>query len=163
LSQAGVHRRTDRLYQQLDALVPLRRDVRRELLSESRKHPASQLLREIPRLGAIRVALLMALLQTPHRFRTKRQLWAYCGLALQTRISGEYRFTGGHLQAAKKPPALRGLNANHNHDLKNPGQMLPSLHHDVDVLRIQFYAVAHALGYFRGGQCGAAAKERLIN
>ena len=48
-----------------------------------------------------------------------RSLWAYCGLALQTRASGEYRFSGGELQAAKKSPALRGLNVNHNHDLKN--------------------------------------------
>src|ERR1700692_4644265 len=35
-------------------------------------------LEQIPRLGPIRVALLIALLQTPHRFRTKRQLWNYC-------------------------------------------------------------------------------------
>jgi DUF1365 family protein len=33
--------------------------------------------------------------------------------------SGEYRYTGGQLQHARKPPALRGLNVNHNHDLKN--------------------------------------------
>ena len=40
-------------------------------------------------------------------------------VALQTRASGEYRFSAGELQAAKKSPALRGLNVNHNHDLKN--------------------------------------------
>ena len=61
---------------------------------------------------------MIALLQTPHRFRTKRQLWAYCGLALQTRVSGEYRVSEGQLQHGKKAPALRGLNENHNHDLK---------------------------------------------
>jgi transposase len=33
---------------------------------------------------SIRAALLVALMQTPHRFRTKRQLWAYIGLALKT-------------------------------------------------------------------------------
>jgi len=38
---------------------------------------------------------------------------------LQTRASGEYRFSGGELQPFKKAPALRGLNVNHNHDLKN--------------------------------------------
>jgi hypothetical protein len=38
---------------------------------------------------------------------------------LQTRSSGEYRFTGGQRQHSKKLPALRGLNDNHNHDLKN--------------------------------------------
>lgn len=119
LSESGVRRRAERLYQQLDALVELRREVRRELLAESKRHPASELLRQIPRLGPIRVALAIALIQTPHRFRTKRQLWAYCGLALQTRSSGEYRYTGGQLQPSKRPPALRGLNVNHNHDLKN--------------------------------------------
>ena len=119
LSEVGVRHRAEQLYQQLDFLVRIRREARRELLTESQKHPANQLLRQIPRLGPIRVALLIALLQTPHRFRTKRQLWAYCGLALQTRSSGEYRFTGGQLQHSKRPPALRGLNTNHNHDLKN--------------------------------------------
>jgi hypothetical protein len=63
--------------------------------------------------------LVIGLIQTPHRFRTKRQLWAYCGLALHTRASGEYRFSGGELQASKKALVLRGLNVNHNHDLKN--------------------------------------------
>ena len=119
LSEPGVRRRADQLYQQLDALRKIRQEVRAELLVESQKHPAHQFLRQIPRLGPIRVALLIGLIQTPHRFRTKRQLWAYCGLALQTRASGEYRFSGGELQAAKKSPALRGLNVNHNHDLKN--------------------------------------------
>src|ERR1700688_3362462 len=116
ITEAGVRRRAEQMYQQLDALAQIRREVRRELLTESRKHPAHQLLRQIPTLGPIRVALLIALLQTPHRFRTKRQLWAYAGLALQTRASGEYRFTGGQLQSSKRLPALRGLNPNHSHD-----------------------------------------------
>jgi transposase len=119
LSQAGVRRRAEWHYQQLDHLLPIRREARRELLRESRKHPAYQLLRQIPRLGPIRVALLIALVQTPHRFRTKRQLWAYSGLAVQTRASGEYRFNKGQLQRSKKSPSVRGLNPNHNHDLKS--------------------------------------------
>jgi hypothetical protein len=119
LSEPGVRRRAEQIYQQLDALRKIRREVRAELLLESQKHPAHQLLRQIPRLGPVRVALLIGLIQTPHRFRTKRQLWAYCGLALQTHASGEYRFSGGELKAAKKAPTIRGLNVNHNHDLKN--------------------------------------------
>ena len=113
-----MQRRAARLYQQLDDLRPLHREARQELLAESRKHPASTLLRQIPWLGPIRVALLIAFLQTPYRFRTKRQLWAYSGLALRTHVSGEYRSAGGQLQRAKRPPALRGLNENHNHELK---------------------------------------------
>ncbi len=119
LRQAGVRRRAAQTYQQLDFFLEIRKETRKELLAESRKHSASQLLQQIPRLGPIRVALLIALLQTPHRFRTKRQLWNYCGLGLRTRSSGEYRYTGGQLQRARKPQALRGLNVNHNHELKN--------------------------------------------
>jgi transposase len=62
---------------------------------------------------------LVALLQTPHRFRTKRQLWTYSGLALETHDSAQYRYVQGQLQRSKKPQQLRGLNANHNHDLKD--------------------------------------------
>ncbi len=119
LSEAGVRHRAEQFYRQFDSLLQIRREVRRELLAESQKHPAHEWLRQIPRLGPIRVALLIALLQTPHRFRTKRQLWAYCGLGLQTRASGEYRFRDGQLQHSNRQPAIRGLNVNHNRDLKN--------------------------------------------
>ena len=119
VSEAGVHRRAGLYYQQFDALAALRQQARRELLAEARKHPAMKLLRQIPTIGLIRAALLIALMQTPNRFRTKRQLWAYCGLALRTYTSGEYRFVGGQLKRSKKVLAVRGLNINHNHDLKN--------------------------------------------
>jgi transposase len=119
ITEGGVRRRAEFYYQQLDALQTLRQQVRRDLLAESRKHGAMNLLRQIPSIGPIRAALLIALMQTPHRFRTKRQLWAYCGLALKTSTSGEYRFVEGQLKRSKKFLAIRGLNANHNHDLKN--------------------------------------------
>jgi transposase len=119
LTEAGVHRRAELYYQQFDALAALRQEARRELLAESRKHFAVKLLRQIPSIGPIRAALLVALMQTPHRFRTKRQFWSYIGLALKTYSSGEYRFVGGQLQRSKKPLSIRGLNRNHNHDLKN--------------------------------------------
>jgi transposase len=68
-----VRRRAD-LYYQSDALDILRQEVRRDLLAESRKHSAMKWLCQIPSIGPIRAALLIALIQTPHRFRTKRQL-----------------------------------------------------------------------------------------
>ena len=58
-------------------------------------------------------------MQTPHRFRTKRQFWAYCGLALETRTSAEYRVVNGQVERRNKPALIRGLNWNHNHELKN--------------------------------------------
>ena len=119
ISEAGVRRRAEIYYQQLDALRSLREQVRRDLLAEGRKHRGMTLLRQIPSIGPIRAVLLIALMQTPHRFRTKRQLWAYCGLALKTSTSGEYQIVQGQLKRSRKFLAVRGLNANHNHDLKN--------------------------------------------
>ncbi len=111
--------RAQHLYQQLDSLQPLRLEARGELLRESHKHAAVKRLREIPSIGPIRAALLVALLQTPHRFRTKRQLWAYSGFAVETHDSGEYRWVRGKLQRNRERITVRGLNDNHNRDLKN--------------------------------------------
>ncbi len=97
ITEAGVRRRAEFFYQHLDGLQALRQAVRRDLLTESRKHSATKLLRQIPGIGPIRATLLMALMQTPHRFRSKRQLWAYSGLALETRSSAEYRYVEGQL------------------------------------------------------------------
>jgi len=84
IPQAGVRRRAELLYQQLDGLQGLRRHLRPEFLAESRKHKAAKLLRQIPCIGPIRAARLIALIQTPHRFRSKRQLWTYSGLGIET-------------------------------------------------------------------------------
>lgn len=119
ISEPGVRRRAEFYYQQLDALRSLHRQVRHDLLAEGHKHRATELLRQIPSIGPIRATLLVALIQTPHRFRTKRQLWAYSGLGLKTYTSGEYRYVAGQLRRTKRPVSIRGLNLNHNHDLKN--------------------------------------------
>ena len=119
IPEAGVRRRAEHLYQQLDALQALRKEVRRDLLAESRKHSATKILRQIPAIGPIRAALLVALIQTPHRFRTKRQLWKFSGLALRTHDSAQFCYVDGQLRRSKKPQQIRGLNTDHNHDLKN--------------------------------------------
>jgi transposase len=119
IAEPGVRVRAEHLYQQLDSLQPLRLESRRELLRESHKHAAVKRLRQIPSIGPIRAALLVALLQTPHRFRTKRQLWAYSGFAVETHDSGEYRWVRGKLQRNRERITVRGLNDNHNPDLKN--------------------------------------------
>jgi transposase len=98
----GLRRRAEHLYQELHALQPLRQGVRRELIVECRKHAAAQWLQSVPYLGPIRAALLIGRVQTPHRFRTKRQFWSYCGLALETRDSGEYRVMNGQVERKRR-------------------------------------------------------------
>ena len=118
IAQVGVHRRAELFYQQLDGLLVLRNTVRGELLAESQKHQAVKILRQVPSIGPLRAALLLALMQTPHRFRSKRQLWTYSGLAVVTHDSAQHRYVDGQLQRSKKPQQIRGLNQNHNHAMK---------------------------------------------
>jgi transposase len=89
------------------------------LIAESRKHEAVRTLQTVPYLGPIRAALLLGRVQTPHRFRSKRQFWAYCGLALETRSSADFGYQNGQVVRSHKPIFVRGLNRNHNHELKN--------------------------------------------
>jgi transposase len=119
ITEVGVFRRAEFYYQQLDALRSLRQQVRRDLLAESKKHQASKLLCQIPSIGPIRAALLIALIQTPYRFRSKRPLWKYSGFAIETHSSADYRKVQGQLERTKKHVSVRGLNRDCNHDLKN--------------------------------------------
>jgi hypothetical protein len=105
--RSGVRRRAEHSYQQLDVLRLMRQEVRRDLLVESKKHKAWKLLCRIPGIGPIRAALLVALIQTPHRFRTKRQLWTYSGLGLETHDSAQYRVVEGQLKRSKKWTTIR--------------------------------------------------------
>ncbi len=65
------------------------------MLAESRGQRAVTLLRSIPQLGPIRSTQIVALADTPHRFRTKRQFWTCSGLAVVTHNSAEYEFKAG--------------------------------------------------------------------
>ena len=111
ISEPGVHRRAEFYYQQLDALRSLRQQVRRELLAESQKHPAWKLLCQIPSIGPIRAAVLIGILQTPHRFRTKRQLWTFSGFGIETHSSADYRYVEGQLRTIEQ--ASIGSRAQH--------------------------------------------------
>jgi transposase len=119
ITQASVRRRAELFYKQLDALVLLRKQARQELLAEGKKHQAWKWLRSIPSLGPIRVAVLMAIVQTPHRFRSKRPLWKYSGFGVVTHSSADHRYVQGQLERSKKPVSVRGLDPDHNHDLKD--------------------------------------------
>jgi transposase len=118
LTEAGIHQRAAWLYEQLDQLRALRRKAKQIMLSESRQHRAVGLLKTIPQLGPIRAAFIVATVDTPHRFRTKRQFWSYVGLAVVTHMSSEYEMKAGRVVRRRKPIATRGLNQNCNRRLK---------------------------------------------
>lgn len=115
----GGRFRAETLYAELDLLRALHGKARAILVAQARRDPAYPLLRTIPYLGPVRVAQLLATLQTPWRFRTKRNLWAYAGLAVVTRSSADYEFVGGRPVRRRRAPLTRGLNANHNRIVKD--------------------------------------------
>lgn len=119
LADAGARFRAEALYAELDVLRALRPKAKAAMVREAQRDLAWPVLRTIPFLGPVRVALLLATVQTPWRFRTKRNLWAYAGLAVVTRSSADYALVGGQPVRRRRPPMTRGLNRNHNRLLKD--------------------------------------------
>ncbi len=73
----------------------------------------------MPELGPIRVAQLLATVETPHRFRGKRPFWKYLGLAVETRSSADHEVVEGRVRRrVKQVVQTRGLNADYNRRLK---------------------------------------------
>jgi len=114
LPTEAVRFRADALSTELELLQDLRGQAKTALLTAARRQPAWSVLRAIPGFGLVRVALLLAFVQTPWRFRTKRNLWAYAGLAVTTRATAQYELDGRIPVRRRRAPLTRGLNRNHH-------------------------------------------------
>src|SRR2546426_1867147 len=90
LPAAGHRPAAEWLGRELDQLVPLREEAEEWLLKEAKAHPIIKNLSTAPGMGPLRTAQLAAIVITPHRFRTRRQFWSYCGLAIVTRSSSDW-------------------------------------------------------------------------
>jgi transposase len=106
------------LYTEYDVLQEVRKGAEKQLIAEARLHPITKILATCPGIGAIRAAQLLPIVVTPHRFRTKRQFWSYCGLGIVMRSSADWvRDPSGAWHRARVQQT-RGLNLTHNHQLK---------------------------------------------
>ncbi len=106
------------LFEQLDAVRELQLRAQCAMVETSHRHPVSRRLETIPGLGSIRVAQLLPIVVTPSRFRTRRQLWAYCGLGIVMRSSSDWKRSEAGWQRAAVM-RTRGLNRNFNRPLKH--------------------------------------------
>ena len=118
LPERGARLRAEGLYAQLDLLRALRKKAKSAMVAEARKDPAWAILDSVPFYGPVRISLLLATIGTPRRFRTKRNLWAYAGLAVVTHTSADYEIVDGHPRRRRRRPLTRGLNRNYNRVLK---------------------------------------------
>jgi transposase len=113
-----IQTRATRLYKYLDFLLEQKKQAESDLLREAKKHPIAKVLETAPGFGPIRAARLVPIVVTPHRFRTRRQFWSYCGLGIVTRSSSDWIQTADGQWIRARVPQTRGLSLQHNHALK---------------------------------------------
>src|SRR5262249_52222232 len=97
LEDQAIRFRAESLLDQLEALQKLRKQAKNKFVHQARKHPDYQILASLPGFGPVHVGQLIATVGTPHRFRTKRQFWPYCGLSVVTRSSADYKIVEGKI------------------------------------------------------------------
>jgi transposase len=116
--EPAARRRAELFLTQLDSLSALRRKAKSAMLAEARKHPPFHLLQSFPCVGPIRAAEVVAIIASPFRFRTRRNLWPYAGLAVVHQSSSDYKVDAGRIRRRTREPLTRGLNRNYNRVLK---------------------------------------------
>jgi hypothetical protein len=110
----GTQQGTRMLYRALKEMLIIKKEAQKAMTEEAFRFPEAKLLCTIPGLGPIRSSQLIALVVTPHRFRTKRQFWEYCGLGIVTRSSADYSVSINGRIVKSKAPLVKGLNRNFN-------------------------------------------------
>jgi transposase len=103
----------------LDAMVTSYERANEWLETEAAKVPEVKRLCTVPGIGPVSASQVVATVIIPDRFRTKRQFWSYCGLAIVTRSSSDYvqdRTTRAWIR--RDVNQTRGLNRNRHPILK---------------------------------------------
>jgi len=106
------------LGEELDQLSALKGLAEQQMIKASHQLKISRILETAPGMGPVRVAQMIPIVVTPHRFRTKRQFWSYCGFAIVTRSSSDWVRENKQWIKSKKVIQTRGLSFNHNRMLK---------------------------------------------
>ena len=110
--------RAKRLTELLDVVTVQREAALKEMIKLARQRPRYRELRTIDGIGPKFAAFLVATLGDAQRFRTRKQLWAYAGLAVRTYDSGEYEVSDGNIHRKKRRAQTRGLVRSYNRTLK---------------------------------------------
>jgi len=110
--------RAERLARILDVVSEQRHTALNDMIKLARQRPRYRELRTIEGIGPKFAAFLVATLGDASRFRTRKQLWAYSGLAVVTHDSGEYEVVDGKIRRKKRLIQTRGLVRSYNRTLK---------------------------------------------
>ena len=106
------------LSEHLDAMSASAKCAETWLIEEAHAYPIVGLIATAPAIGDVRAAQIVATVITPHRFRTKRQFWSYCGLAVVTHSSSDWGQDNKGGWVRRQVALPRGLNTNRHPLLK---------------------------------------------
>jgi transposase len=110
----GFHQTLQLLRTQQECLEPLKAEAQKAMVTEANRHPIARIIQTAPGFGPVRTAELLSIVINPCRFRTSRQFWCYCGLAIVQRSSANWvQKHNGQLDRVKINQT-RGLNRNFN-------------------------------------------------
>lgn len=113
-----VARRAVLLGEQLDAQIGSVQRATAWLEEAAARVPIVNRIATAPGIGIVRASYIAAIVVSPHRFRTSRQFWSYCGLAVVLRSSSDFVPNGRGGWAYKNIRQPRGLNQNRHPLLK---------------------------------------------
>jgi transposase len=77
----------DSLWQQLDQIQQNQETILTEAKLQAKRYPEIKLIDEIPGVGFIIAATIVAILENPYRFADKRKVWMYAGLGIDRKSS----------------------------------------------------------------------------
>ena len=116
LEKLPTHRRALALLlsTQLDGLQDAHKRAEDWLREEAKRVAIVKTIRTAPGIADIRAAQIVATVISPHRFRTKKQFFSYCGLGIVTRSSSDWGRNSQGAWERRQTAQPRGLNRNRN-------------------------------------------------
>ncbi len=114
----GFHQNLVLLHKQQQELEPLKAEAQKAMVAEAARHSITRILKTAPGFGPVRSAEMLSIVIDPYRFRTSRQLWKYCGLAIVTRSSGDWIQKPNGQWIRAQVAQTRGLNQDFNRPAK---------------------------------------------
>jgi transposase len=115
----------DSLWRQLDQIQDNLETILAEAILQAKRYPEIKLIDEIPGVGFIIAATIVAILETPHRFANKRKVWAYAGLGINKKSSANKTYSeklnkayNRILKCVVEEAAQAAINADNNNALQ---------------------------------------------
>ena len=114
----SVQPRANLLGAQVDMTREMHQQAESWMLEQASRVRAVRWVKSVPAIGDIRAPQIVSVMISPHRFRTKRQLWSYAGLGVVSRSSADWKRTSDGFVRRRGHQLVLGLNRNRNPVLK---------------------------------------------